>query len=390
MTHLEPGQVRAEGLGRWFRLERAGSTLRGRLLGYESGQAREFWAVRGVDLEIQPGEAFGIVGRNGSGKSTLLKMLARIYGPSEGSCGVGGRLSSLLELGAGFHPEFSAVENIYLSSAIYGIPRDEIRRDLDAIIGFAELEDFAHQPVKTFSSGMFARLGFSVAMHVRPDVLLLDEVLAVGDEAFVQKCMGRIAEYRRNGGTMVLVTHDANVVERVCDRALFLEGGIPVITDTAAKVIRTYHEHLVHDATAHATEARTENGFAVRLEILDATGSSRQIFTEGEPFSLRGVVDSTVDLSPAQINIEFKDGNGRPLTGNTLTGIDFTPGSQRSFELHVPSPPFRDGSFSVTLSIWDGLTQESRFHEDAIETLMVIGDSADTGGSIRLNAQWGE
>lgn len=196
-----PGRIEAVDLGRQFRVATGqGRSLKATLLRREAAVLHEFWALRHVNLEIEPGETFGIVGRNGSGKSTFLKMLARIYGPSEGSCRVGGRMSSLLELGAGFHPEFNAVENIFLAGSVYGIPKNELKKDVDEIIAFAELEQFAFQPIKTYSSGMFMRLGFSVAMHVRPDVLLLDEVLAVGDERFIQKCLGRIAQYRREGG----------------------------------------------------------------------------------------------------------------------------------------------------------------------------------------------
>ncbi len=394
MTTIEPGRIRAEGLGRKFTIAATGGrSLRASLLRYERAKAREFWALRGVSLDIAPGEAFGIVGRNGSGKSTLLKMLARIYGPTEGSCEVGGRMSSLLELGAGFHPEFSAVENIYLSSSIYGIPRQEIHRDLDSIIDFAELEDFANQPVKTFSSGMFARLGFSVAMHVRPDVLLLDEVLAVGDEAFVQKCLGRIAEYRRDGGTMVIVTHDAGVVERICDRALLLEGGRPIALGSATDVIHTYHERLAHDARrtpAREPAPATPSVFSAQVEIIDASGASRQTFTEGEPFTVRATVRAASAIGPVDVNIEFKDAAGRPLTGNTLPRVVFEADDQRTFELAVATPPFRDGVFAIAFSITDCATRKPYLQEEAIETLSVIGDSIDTGGSIRLHGRWQE
>ena len=390
MTELERGRIRAEGLGRHFTIASGGRSLRGVLLRYDAARPREFWAVRNVGLDIQPGEAFGIIGRNGSGKSTLLKMLARIFGPSEGWCGVGGRLSSLLELGAGFHPEFSAIENIYLSSAIYGIPREEIRRNLDEIIDFAELEEFANQPVKTFSSGMFARLGFSVAMHVRPDVLLLDEVLAVGDEAFVQKCLGRIAAFRRDGGTMVIVTHDAATVTRICDRATLLERGEQIATGPAPDVISLYHERLAHEDAAHDESAshHQSDAFDVALEVLDASGQRRETFTEGEPFALRLTVHARMDLFPADVNIEFKDETNRPLTGDTLPDVRFQSGESRTFELDVPAPPFRGGVFNVAVSVFNRETREPHYHDDAVETVTVIADSANTGGSIRLNARW--
>ena len=245
MSRLEPGQIKAVDLGRQFRIMTGGGrSLKATLLRREAPSIHEFWALRHVTVDIEPGETFGVVGRNGSGKSTFLKMLARIYGQTEGSCDVGGRMSSLIELGAGFHPEFNAIENVFLSGAVYGIPKKELERDLDEIIGFAELDDFAYQPIKTYSSGMFMRLGFSVAMHVRPDVLLLDEVLAVGDERFVQKCLARIAQFRREGGTMLLVTHDPGTVKRLCARAMLLEKGHVVMLGDADDVMTEYHDRL--------------------------------------------------------------------------------------------------------------------------------------------------
>ncbi len=208
--------------------------------------------MRDVDLEIAPGEAYGIVGRNGSGKSTLLKLLAGIYAPSEGTIAAGGRVGSLLEVGAGFHPEFTGVENVFLSAAVYGIPRRRVAEALPSIMDFAELEGFADAPVKTYSSGMYTRLGFSVAMHMQPDILLLDEVLAVGDEAFQQKCFARVWEYRRSGGTLVFVSHDPVAVERLCDRAILLEHGRAVAQGTPDEVLREYHRRLTRRASASA------------------------------------------------------------------------------------------------------------------------------------------
>ena len=212
------GEIHARGLGRLFTIRLSPNrSLKAALLRRELPRTRELWALRDVDLDIAPGQAFGIVGPNGSGKSTLLKLLAGIFAPSTGTLAVGGRVGSLIEIGAGFHPEFTGVENVYLNAAIYGLKREYIDRHLDEIIAFAELESFADVPVRTYSSGMYMRLGFSVAMHIQPDVLLLDEVLAVGDEAFQQKCFGKIGDFKRGGGTIVFVSHDPAAVERLCD-----------------------------------------------------------------------------------------------------------------------------------------------------------------------------
>src|SRR5436190_4941375 len=218
------GEIHARGLGRLFKIRLTQSrSLKESILRRDLPQTRELWALKDVDLDVRPGEAFGIVGPNGSGKSTLLKLIAGIFAPTTGELRVGGRVGSLIEIGAGFHPEFTGVENVYLNAAIYGLKRKYIDEHLEEIIDFAELEAFKDVPVRTYSSGMYMRLGFSVAMHVRPDVLLLDEVLAVGDEAFQQKCYGKIWEFKQAGGTILFVSHDQTAVARVCDRALMLE-----------------------------------------------------------------------------------------------------------------------------------------------------------------------
>jgi ABC-type polysaccharide/polyol phosphate transport system ATPase subunit len=184
-----------------------------------------FHALKGVSFSVRPGCTFGIVGRNGSGKSTALKVVAGITKPTTGSVSVQGRISALIELGAGFHPEISGRENVFINGIMLGLTKREITRRFDEIVEFAELEDFIDAPVKTYSSGMYMRLGFAVAIHVDPDVLLIDEVLAVGDEAFTHKCLDKFAEFRRRNKTVLLVTHALNLVERFCDEALWLNDG---------------------------------------------------------------------------------------------------------------------------------------------------------------------
>src|SRR5947209_2557920 len=247
---IEKGRIRARGVSRVFTLNVVKErSLKETILRRELPPKRELWALRDLGLDIEPGETFGIVGQNGSGKSTLLKLIAGVFAPSSGTVEVGGRVGSLIEIGAGFHPEFTGTENVYLSAAIHGLSRSYVDEHLDEIIEFAELEDFADVAVKTYSTGMYMRLGFSVAMNVQPDVLLLDEVLAVGDEAFQHKCFGKIWDYKRAGGTIVFVSHDPTTVSRVCDRALMLDRGRVVESGPAEEVVRLYHRRLVTDAT---------------------------------------------------------------------------------------------------------------------------------------------
>src|SRR5919197_662061 len=199
-----------------------------------------FEALNGVTFDVAAGTTFGIVGRNGSGKSTMLKLIAGIGKPTTGTVRVDGRVSALIELGAGFHPEISGRENVYINGLMVGLSRREIAKRFDEIVRFAELEEFIDAPVKTYSSGMYMRLGFAVAINVEPDVLLIDEVLAVGDEAFTRKCLDKIGEFRRRGRTILLVTHSLDLVTRFCDEALWLDAGVVKAQGDPKRVIDAY------------------------------------------------------------------------------------------------------------------------------------------------------
>ena len=193
-----------------------------------------------MSFDVPAGKTFGIVGRNGSGKSTMLKLIAGIGRPTDGTVAVKGRVSALIELGAGFHPEISGRENVYINGMMLGLTKREVAARFEEIVAFAELEDFIDAPVKTYSSGMYMRLGFAVAIHVDPDVLLVDEVLAVGDEAFTHKCLDKFAEFRRRGRTVLLVTHSLDLVTRFCDEALWLDGGVARMQGDPKRVVDAY------------------------------------------------------------------------------------------------------------------------------------------------------
>lgn len=221
---------------------------------------KEFWALHDVSFDVRRGETIGIVGRNGSGKSTLLQMICGTLQPTLGRISVDGRISALLELGAGFNPEFTGRENIMLSGLVYGIPEAEIRRRFDEIFDFAGIGDFIDQPVKTYSSGMYVRLAFAVAINVSPDLLVVDEALAVGDEAFQRKCLARIDMIRDSGATVLFVSHSAGTVVELCDRAILLDGGELLMEGTPKAVVTTYQKLLY---------APRERAPLVRQEILD-------------------------------------------------------------------------------------------------------------------------
>jgi ABC-2 type transport system ATP-binding protein/lipopolysaccharide transport system ATP-binding protein len=209
-------------------------------------QKETLWALKGVSFNVSPGEAFGLVGRNGSGKSTLLKIIAGIYAPTRGKVRTpnGARMGTMIELGIGFHPELTGKENIFLGASIHGLSRKEIQDIYSAVVEFSELDTFMDTPIKNYSSGMHARLGFALAVNLNPDVLLIDEVLSVGDEAFQQKCINQIDRFRAEGKTILFVSHSADTVKRICNSACVLEHGSAVFIGNAEQAIEHYHELL--------------------------------------------------------------------------------------------------------------------------------------------------
>ncbi len=211
-----------------------------RTLQNDKSEKSDFWALRDVNLTVRPGDALGIIGRNGSGKSTLLKLITGLMQPSDGTVTVRGKVAALLEVGAGFHPDLTGRENIYLNGAFLGLPKKQITRLLPDIIAFSELEKFLDEPVKHYSSGMYMRLGFSIAIHLDPDILITDEILAVGDDAFRIKCEDAIADFRRRGKTLLFVSHVLPTVLGICDRAIWLDQGRIMAEGSSEKVAREY------------------------------------------------------------------------------------------------------------------------------------------------------
>ena len=212
--------------------------------GHASGEHETVWALRDVSFEVKHGEVLGVIGRNGSGKSTLLKILSRITRPTRGQATIHGRVSSLLEVGTGFHPELTGRENMYLNGAILGMHKEEIHRKFDEIVAFAEIERFLDTPVKRYSSGMFVRLAFAVAAHLEPEILIVDEVLAVGDAGFQKKCLGKMGDVAKDGRTVLFVSHNVTAVQQLCQQGLVLHEGRVLFQGTAGEALRKYSESL--------------------------------------------------------------------------------------------------------------------------------------------------
>lgn len=330
--------------------------------------ATELWALKDVDLDIAPGEAVGVIGQNGAGKSTLLKLVAGILPPQKGSVETCGSVASMLELGAGFHPDFTGRENVFMNAAILGLDERSVESRLPEIVGFSELDEFIDMPVKTYSSGMQMRLAFAVASHINPDILLLDEVLAVGDEAFQQKCFGRIFDYRRRGGTILLVSHDPAAIERVCDRVLLIEGGAVIADGGPAEVLAIYHRRLTDGAPSSNTaetsptgspEATPPDEWGTRevvvtgLRLVGADGVTDR-FLSGDPFVIEIDLLAHKPLPTPNIGvmISFVDG---PLCYGTNTRLDGLPletlGGAARISFSIPELHLHSGRFTVSVAI---------------------------------------
>jgi len=297
--------IAVEGLGKKFRLMQDRNwTLKATLLAGHRTRYEEFWALRDVSFEIPTGETFGIVGGNGSGKSTLLKVLAGILRADEGSAVARGRLSALLELGAGFHPELTGRENVYLNGSILGFTSREIRNLFDDIVEFAELEQFIDEPVRNYSSGMYMRLGFSVAIHVEPEILLVDEILAVGDLTFQKRCLDRFARLRDEGRTIVVVSHDLDMIGRLCDSSVWINKGKLASVGSSSSVLEDF---ISHDDNSDVS--MSDQSHQLRLKPDDLVKSLDLVDINGHSMS------STASGQPALIRVRYDaDGAGEPVT----------------------------------------------------------------------------
>src|SRR5437764_9485617 len=286
--------LRFDGVSKRYRIQTEAESRNSGLLArvrLRRARQNDFWAVKNVNFEVRRGESLGIIGHNGAGKSTILKLLSNITTPTHGEITINGRLSALLEVGSGFHPELTGRENIYLSGSILGMRRAEITSKLDSIIDFSGVRPLIDVPVKRYSSGMYVRLGFSITAHLDPDILLLDEVLAVGDAAFQEKCLKRIGEMKENGTTIVFISHDLGAVERLCDRVLLMQRGEIVASGEPREVVAQYQTVAAAFKSPSSDKepmANQEKLAEVRaLTFQDASGREADILHTGDPFIAR-------------------------------------------------------------------------------------------------------
>ncbi len=402
--------ITAEGLGKRYQIgqsQEAYGTLRdsiasavraplNRLRGARSSEST-VWALKDVSFEVQQGEVVGLIGRNGAGKSTLLKLLARITDPSSGRAEIRGRVASLLEVGTGFHPELTGRENIFLNGAILGMKRTEITRKFDEIVAFSEVERYLDTPVKRYSSGMFMRLAFAVAAHLEPEILLVDEVLAVGDLAFQKKCMGKMGEVAQQGRTIFFVSHNMGSIASLCNRAIYLAGGTIKQVGSADEVVRSFMgemlENRIEDLDLLRTpgkgkqirfldirlaapdDASASNGLAhgvpegvpdgVEVEGGEAGGSTNLLF--GQPITYALTVHSDIEAQDLSIAVTVFD--SASVAVGTLFGRDtfsLRAGETRSLQLTVRNTNLGPGRYFTGISIGVGGADAARSDHDVI------------------------
>lgn len=319
-------------------------------------KGEEFWALQDISLDMPPGVSYGIVGANGSGKSTLLKILTRTMAPTRGAVHVKGRVSALIELGAGFHPDFTGRENVYLNASILGIPRKAIETRMDDIIDFAEIRAFIDTPVKYYSSGMNARLGFAVATSVEPEILIVDEVLAVGDEAFQQRCMDRIFRMKRQGTSILLVSHDLGAVERLMDRALWIDKGVMRAEGQPRDVAHAYRKSLAGERPV-AEDAVTETAAAGPLALREGyvrSAAGADIVVSGDPMEFHLAVDYEGPAVSAHLSFILRRPDGLEIaslsTFRDAAPVTLRPGTNR-LGAAIGQCPLSTGDYEVDAAI---------------------------------------
>jgi ABC-2 type transport system ATP-binding protein len=364
--------------------------LRGRRAQYE-----EFWALKGISFEVNEGEFFGVVGANGSGKSTLLKCLSRILQPDRGTVAVNGRVSALLELGAGFHPELSGRENVYLNGAILGLNRRDIDRRFDEIVQFAGLERFIDTPVKNYSSGMYVRLGFAVAINVDPEVLLIDEVLAVGDASFQQRCMEKFADFKDDGRTMLIVTHDLGSVRTMCDRAAWIQYGELREVGVPADVVDDYSgDSLASRVPGSGTEARWGSGELQinAVSLHGAHGAPLTTVRTGDAMTVRLDYTAHIPIAQPVFSVAVSQLGGAVVTAPNTREAGDVPAvlaSSGQVEVTFPELPLLPGTFELSVAAHDFNLfhcYDSRQHVLRFE--VTRGDPVEENGVVTFGPKW--
>jgi lipopolysaccharide transport system ATP-binding protein len=364
----------------------------------------EFWPLQDVSFSVNRGDSFGIIGPNGSGKSTLLKLITGILEPTSGELFTRGRIASLLELGAGFHPDLTGRENIFLNGSVLGLSRRQMKERLDEIIDFAELGDFIDVPIKHYSSGMYVRLGFAVAIYTDPDILLVDEVLAVGDVSFQHKCLDSIQRFRDGGGTLVLVSHDLGVVQSLCNAAMWLDRGVVHAKGLPTDVVMAYLNAMACREEGESRVQSIPEGERGRrwgtgrvritdVELCGGNGTPCSVFVDGGPMEIHLHYDSLERVDDPVFGLAIHHQNGTHVCGpNTGFGRCNVPYVEGPGELvySIPSLPLLQGTYMVSVSVHNRSDTEMYDYHDRLYPFRVYpGKSGEHYGLVTLNGEWG-
>jgi lipopolysaccharide transport system ATP-binding protein len=312
-----------------------------------------FWALKDVSLEVKEGEVLGLIGRNGAGKTTLLKILSRITRPTEGWAEIHGRVGSLLEVGTGFHLELTGRENTFLSGAILGMSKAEIERKFDEIVTFAELEKFIDTPVKHYSSGMYVRLAFAVAAHLEPEILLVDEVLAVGDINFQKKCLGKMGDVARAGRTVVLVSHQLNQIRRLCHRVVWIDTGSVRRDGPTHEVVSAYESAMLSGDRAEGLQRSADaKAQFLHWEIAESRSSLSHVLSSLGPVTVNFVVELAEPVTNGEHGVALFNAERQLMWARAAQNLNIEPGSY-VFSHTFPSLPLRPGAYQWQVSLWD-------------------------------------
>ena len=387
--------IEVDHLAKRFRVyHERNQTLKAAFMRRRRALYQDFWALDDVTFDIEHGSSFALVGDNGSGKSTLLKTLAKILFPDRGEVRVNGRMAALLEVGSGFHPELSGRDNIYLNGSILGMTRAEIDRKFDDIVGFSGVEEFIDQPVKNYSSGMYVRLGFSVAIHVDPEILLVDEVLAVGDAAFQQQCAEKFAQFRRDGRTVVVVTHDMSAVRTMCDQAAWLSHGKLVEIGSAPLVVERYRDANRSDQYVDPEgRVRWGSGEAVidRVEIVQGEVPVADV-AASDAVTIRLHYTAKEPIENPVFGLAIEAADGTYLWANNTRDSRFPVkriDGSGVVECAVPRLAFQPGGYTVLAAVVDSTTTHVfDYVRNAADVRVVQGAISESGGYVQLDGAW--
>ncbi len=387
--------VRVSHLSKRFRLfHERHQSLKQSLLNRRRSTHEDFWALRDISFDVHQGETFGIVGHNGSGKSTMLKCLTKILQPDEGSVSVDGTISALLELGAGFHPELSGRENVYLNAAILGVSRKYVHERFDDIVAFSGLEQFIDTPVKNYSSGMFVRLGFAVAVNVDPDVLIIDEVLAVGDADFQAKCGDKIADFRDRGKTIVLVTHDMGDVVRLCKRAAWIDHGTLRMIGAPSEITDAYLDTAHAGRSVEINDTMRWGSGEIRIsgvELLDGAEQPITIPRSGDPLAIRFTLSADEPVLDPEFTVAVFDQSGTLIseigTRSRNARIDQVHG-ERQVTLELDHLSLTEGTYELSAEVRDESGQRELDVRNRFVKFDVLKGADGDRGLVTLGGNW--